>query len=135
MFPSKVHPMLCEIYSIRNISASPLVLNVPKFSQEAKTLADKGVDGSYVIRADIFGSGTYVLAPRNEIRFHAAFQAYRADTERMIVPDIDAEYSARMSFIRDAIDSSLILETPDTVINTEFRFCLLYTSPSPRDRG
>lgn len=48
----------------------------------------------------------------------------------MIVPDFDAEYSARMSFIRDAIDSSLILETPDTVINTEFRFAKIRASES-----
>ena len=130
VFPSKVHPMLCEIYSIRNISASPLVLNVPKFSQEVKTLADKGVDGSYVIRADIFGSGTYVLEPWQEIGFQVAFQAYREKGGSMIVPDFDAEYSARMSFIRDAIDSSLILETPDTVINTEFRFAKIRASES-----
>lgn len=35
-----------------------------------------------------------------------------------------------MSFIRDAIDSSLILETPDTVINTEFRFAKIRASES-----
>lgn len=130
IFPSRNLPMVCEIYVLRNISDKPLTVSVPEFSQVVRTLAGEGLDGSYVIRADIFGSGTYVLAPRNEIRFHAAFQAYRADTERMIVPDIDAEYSARMSFIRDAIDSSLILETPDTVINTEFRFAKIRASES-----
>lgn len=130
IFPSRTLPMVCEIYVLRNISDKPLTVSVPEFSQVVRTLAGEGLDGSYVIRADIFGSGTYVLAPRNEIRFHAAFQAYRADTERMIVPDIDAEYSARMSFIRDAIDSSLILETPDTVINTEFRFAKIRASES-----
>lgn len=130
IFPSRTLPMVCEIYVLRNISDKPLTVSVPEFSQVVRTLAGEGLDGSYVIRADIFGNGTYVLAPRNEIRFHAAFQAYRADTERMIVPDIDAEYSARMSFIRDAIDSSLILETPDTVINTEFRFAKIRASES-----
>lgn len=122
--------MVCEIYVLRNISDKPLTVSVPEFSQVVRTLAGEGLDGSYVIRADIFGSGTYVLAPRNEIRFHAAFQAYRADTERMIVPDIDAEYSARMSFIREDVDSSLILRTPDPAIDAEFRFAKIRASES-----
>ncbi len=130
IFPSRTLPMVCEIYVLRNISDKPLTVSVPEFSQVVRTLAGEGLDGSYVIRADIFGSGTYVLAPRNEIRFHAAFQAYRADTERMIVPDIDAEYAARMSFIREDIDSSLILRTPDPAIDAEFRFAKIRASES-----
>ena len=130
IFPSRTLPMVCEIYVLRNISDKPLTVSVPEFSQVVRTLAGEGLDGSYVIRADIFGSGTYVLAPRNEIRFHAAFQAYRADTERMIVPDIDAEYAARMSFIRNDIDSSLILRTPDPAIDAEFRFAKIRASES-----
>lgn len=130
IFPSRTLPMVCEIYVLRNISDKPLTVSVPEFSQVVRTLAGEGLDGSYVIRADIFGSGTYVLAPRNEIRFHAAFQAYRADTERMIVPDIDAEYAARMSFIREDVDSSLILRTPDPAIDAEFRFAKIRASES-----
>ena len=130
VFPSRTLPMVCETYCIRNISDKPLVINIPEFTQSTKTLAEKGVDGSYMIRADIFGSGTYILEPQDSIKFHAAFQAYRADRENMIVPDFDAEFGARMSFIRDDIDSSLILRTPDRSIDTEFRFAKIRASES-----
>ena len=130
VFPSRTLPMVCEIYSVRNISDKPLVINIPEFTQSTKTLADKGVDGSYVVRADMFGDGTYVLEPQKEISFQVAFQAYRADTERRIVPDVEAEYAARMAFVREDIDSSLILRTPDPTIDTEFRFAKIRASES-----
>ena len=130
IFPSRTLPVVCEMFVLRNMSDKALTVNVPEFSQVVRTLADKGVDGSYVIRADIFGSGTYVLEPREEVRFQAAFQAYRADSERMIAPDFDAEYAARMAFIREDIDSSLILRTPDAAIDTEFRFAKIRASES-----
>ena len=130
IFPSRTLPVVCEMFVLRNMSDKALTVNVPEFSQVVRTLADKGVDGSYVIRADIFGSGTYILEPREEVRFHAAFQAYRADSERMIAPDFDAEYAARMAFIREDIDSSLILRTPNAAIDTEFRFAKIRASES-----
>jgi hypothetical protein len=58
IFPSTTLPMVCEKYVIRNISGKSLTINIPKFSQISETLAGEGVDGSYVIRADIFGNGT-----------------------------------------------------------------------------
>ncbi len=130
IFPSTTLPMICEKYIIRNTSDNSLTVNIPEFSQVSKTLPEKGVDGSYVVRADIFGDGTYTLKPQETLEFSAAFQAYRADGETMTKPDVDAEYAARMAFISDDIDSSLILETPDSTIDTEFRFAKIRASES-----
>ncbi len=130
IFPSTTLPMICERYIIRNTSDNSLTVNIPEFSQISKTLPEKGVDGSYVVRADIFGEGTYTLKPQETLEFSAAFQAYRADGEKMTSPDVDAEYAARMAFISDDIDSSLILETPDSTIDTEFRFAKIRASES-----
>lgn len=130
VFPSRTLPMVCEIYCVRNITDKPLVINIPEFSQSTETLADKGVDGGYVIRGDIFGCGTYILDPQNDIEFQVAFQAYRASNENMIVPNVSDEYESRMSFVHEDIDSSLILNTPDSTINTEFRFAKIRASES-----
>ncbi len=130
IFPSTTLPMVCEKYVIRNISGKSLTINIPKFSQISETLAGEGVDGSYVIRADIFGNGTYRLEPEEKLEFSAAFQAYRADGDKMTTPDVNAEYSARMSFISNDVDAALILDTPDSAINTEFRFAKIRASES-----
>ena len=48
----------------------------------------------------------------------------------MIVPNVSDEYESRMSFVHEDIDSSLILNTPDSTINTEFRFAKIRASES-----
>lgn len=129
IFPSTTLPMLCETYSVRNITGQPVIVNIPEFKQVVKTPKDSGVDGAYVVRGDIFGSGTFVLEPQQTVDFQAAFQAYRDSGEKMTVPDVNDEYAARMSFVR-SLDSSLVLETPDPAIDDEFRFAKIRATES-----
>lgn len=129
IFPSTTLPMLCETYSVRNITGQPVIVNIPEFKQVVKTPKDSGVDGAYVVRGDIFGSGTFVLEPQQTVDFQAAFQAYRDSGEKMTVPDVSDEYAARMSFVR-SLDSSLVLETPDPAIDDEFRFAKIRATES-----
>ena len=129
IFPSTTLPMLCETYSVRNITGQPVIVNIPEFKQVVKTPKDRGVDGAYVVRGDIFGSGTFVLEPQQTVDFQAAFQAYRDSGEKMTVPDVNDEYAARMSFVR-SLDSSLVLETPDPAIDDEFRFAKIRATES-----
>lgn len=129
IFPSTTLPMLCETYRIRNITGQPMVVNIPEFKQVVSTLEEKGVDGSYVVRGDIAGSGTYILKPHETLDFQAYFQAYKAKGGNMIVPDVAKEYAARMSFVR-SLDSSLVLETPEQTIDDEFRFAKIRATES-----
>lgn len=129
IFPSTTLPMLCETYCVRNITGQPVIVNIPEFKQVVKTPKDSGVDGAYVVRGDIFGSGTFVLEPQQTVDFQAAFQAYRDSGEKMTVPDVSDEYAARMSFVR-SLDSSLVLETPDPAIDDEFRFAKIRATES-----
>lgn len=129
IFPSTTLTMLCETYSVRNITGQPVIVNIPEFKQVMKTPKDSGVDGAYVVRGDIFGSGTFVLEPQQTVDFQAAFQAYRDSGEKMTVPDVSDEYAARMSFVR-SLDSSLVLETPDPAIDDEFRFAKIRATES-----
>lgn len=129
IFPSCRLPMMCERYTIRNIAARPLTVSVPAFSQVVTTDPAKGVDGSYVIRCDLAGSGTFTLAPADSLRFSVWFQACRASEEPQF-PDAEAEYAERMAFVRDTVGGNLILETPDPVIDAEFRYAKLRASES-----
>ena len=129
IFPSTTLPMLCETYRIKNITGQPVVVNIPEFKQVVSTLEEKGVDGSYVVRGDIAGSGTYILKPQETLDFQAYFQAYKAKGGNMIVLDVAKEYAARMSFVR-SLDSSLVLETPEQAIDNEFRFAKIRATES-----
>ena len=117
IFPSRTLPLMCERYTLRNVGAKPLTVSVPEFSQVVTTDPAKGVTGSYVVRGDIAGSGTFTLAAGDSLAFDAVFQAYPGGGEPLH-PDVAAEFAARMAFVRECIDANLVLETPDPVIDT-----------------
>lgn len=129
IFPSRTLPLLGERYVLRNIGERTLTVYVPEFSQVVRTDPARGVTGSYVVRADLLGSGTFSLEPCDSLVVDAVFQACRSGEEPLL-PDLGAEYAARMAFIRSEIDANLILETPDPVIDTEFRFAKLRAAES-----
>lgn len=101
IFPSRTLPLMCERYTLRNVGAKPLTVSVPEFSQVVTTDPAKGVTGSYVVRGDIAGSGTFTLAAGDSLAFDAVFQAYPGGGEPLH-PDVAAEFAARMAFVRSA---------------------------------
>ena len=129
IFPSRSLPLMCEHYVLRNVGGKPLAVYIPEFSQVVTTDPAKGVAGSYVVRGDLAGSGTFTLAPADSLAFDAVFQAYRSG-EEPLRPDVAAEYAARMEFVHGCIDANLVLETPDPVIDTEFRYAKLRAAES-----
>ena len=128
IFPSVDKPLMAEIYTLRNISDKAMLIYIPEFSQVYKTLPEKGVDGTYIVRADLVSAGTYTVEPGRTIEFGAVFQAYRL-AEQPLSADLAAELAAREALIRD-FDSSLVLETPDETIDREFRFAKIRASES-----
>lgn len=129
IFPSRTLPLMCERYTLRNVGAKPLTVSVPEFSQVVTTDPAKGLTGSYVVRGDIAGSGTFTLAAGDSLAFDAVFQAYPGGGEPLH-PDVAAELAARMAFVRECIDANLVLETPDPVIDTQFRYAKLRAAES-----
>ncbi len=129
IFPSTTLPLMCEHYTVRNITQRPIELFVPQFSQVVATSPEKGVEGSYLIRADLTGCGTRTLEPGAETSFDAIFQALRA-SEHPLAPDVTEEYARRMAFVHGTVDANLVLETPDPFIDCAFRFAKLRASES-----
>ena len=130
IFPSTTLPMMCELYEVKNITGRTLTVAVPEFVQKLKTDPAKGVDGTYIIQSEVYGSGTYKIEPGKSIEFGAAFQAYREKGEKALKPDVKAEYEKRMAYVKNSIDGALVLETPEKVIDTEFRFSKIRASES-----
>ena len=106
-----------ETYEVKNITGRTLTVAVPEFVQKLKTDPAKGVDGTYIIQSEVYGSGTYKLEPGKSIEFGAAFQAYREKTEKALVPDVKAEYAKRMDYIKNSIDGALVLDTPAKILH------------------
>ena len=128
IFPSVDKPFMCERYVLKT-NGGDKVVYIPEFIQKVTTLAEKGVDGSYVIQASVQGAGTYKLEEGESLTFDVVFQAYRMSAAPLVA-DVDAEYAARRKFVEDDIDSALILNTPDPVINTMFRYAKIRASES-----
>ena len=129
IFPSVDKPFMCERYAIKNTNQRTATIYIPEFTQKQTTLPEKGVDGSYQLQASIQGAGTYLLKEGESLSFDVIFQACRvADTP--LVADVEAEYQARKNFVEKDMDSALVLETPDHVINTMFRHAKIRSSES-----
>lgn len=128
IFPSTDKPLMGELYTYRNISKNAQTVYIPEYSQVFTTRPERGVTGAYIIRAELTGCGTFVVQPGETIDFGAVFQAYR-EGEKALVPDLAAEFSAREAFVR-GMDTNLVLDTPDDVIDREFRFAKIRASES-----
>lgn len=128
VFPSVDKPMLCEIYTIRNISDRAITVNVPHTESSYVTPAERGVDGSYAVDLKIIGSGSRVIAPDAESQFFVTVQG-RVSTDGPLDADVMQEYAARMDFV-SSMDDCLILTTPDSVINTAFRYAKIRAAES-----
>lgn len=120
-FPSSDKLLTCERYELVNIGKRAFEVNIPEYCCRYVTDPAKGKDGSYYVRGDIAGTGNYYLAPGGRISFDVFFQAGKA-ADDVIAPDFGAEYDARWSFIDDSIAPALVLETPDSILNSAFRF-------------
>ena len=129
IFPSMNKPYLCERYEITSIRERDLILYIPEFSQVFKTLDSLGKDGVYIIEARVQGSGSYVLRKGDSITFDVIFSGRKAFEPQYTV-DVTSELQERINFINKDIDSSLVLETPDAIINTMFRYAKIRTSES-----
>ena len=133
-FPSTTMQATVELVTVKNISGKPVKLEVPdyKFTWESDPV--RGVKGSYVMDVELVQCGTFTLEPGESHDFALMMQAYEkneAEAKRLDPQSIDfkAEYAARMELFKKLSDN-LILETPDEVINTEFRYAKLRASES-----
>ncbi len=148
VFPSTTLPAVYERFTIKNVGKKSLLLTIPEYSQTSATEESAGVDGTYLVRTEIDGSWTGSLSPGESRGFSVVYQAYRkggevtsallagsapvrhtVKAESPLSPDVEKEFEARMNLLSD-LNSKLILETPDSLLNEMFRFAKLRASES-----
>ena len=129
IFPSYDEPALCEIYKVKNLSQKNVTLFVPSFTQQYVTPFDKGVDGAYYITTTIEHAGTFELKPGETQQFEVCFYA-RSKKEAQHALAADKELGKRQQFIGNDIEQSLVLQTPDSVLDAAFRFAKLRAAES-----
>ena len=130
-FPSTTLPLLMERYELINDSERPVELELPTEHTVYSTPAEQGVNGSYtlVCKTDV-ARPSVILKPGERIQFSASIQAYSLEKgETEASPDAQAEEQARREMTA-ALQTSLILESPDEVIDRMFAFSKLRASES-----
>lgn len=129
IFPSTESPVMFERYSILNSGDQTCSILVPDVDQKYFTDPEAGVKGTYVVEATVNGSGAYTLKPGETLDFDLVIQAYEKNGGSHADYNAAAEYESRMAFVEE-MDGSLQLETPDPVIDREFRFAKIRASES-----
>lgn len=129
-FPSTNKPMLCEEYTVKNISKEPISLLIPESRTVYQTDSTKGVEGSYQIIAALNRTCTYptILNSGESITFGVTIQATKIH-ERELHPVLSAEKEAREIFVRQ-VQEDLHFESPDEIINHTFAFAKIRTAES-----
>ncbi len=123
-FPSVTEPSLVETFRFVNTGNKDVTIEFPEMHDVATTNSDKGVYGGYKIVMETYGGGSVTLKPGEEAAFSSSISAFRASTDRPKPIDAAAELSDRRKSVAQR-SSSLVLETPDSVINKMFDFAKL----------
>ena len=131
IFPSVDKQAMCEIYTLKNLSKGNISISVPATHVVWETDPSKGVDGAYAVVCDVSSLTDVSLSAGDSISFQAVFSGCKV-AESKAVSDICAskEYEARMAYVRQVADSSLVLDTPDDVIDGMFRMAKIRASES-----
>jgi hypothetical protein len=117
-----------ERLTLKNESTQVVKVEVERTEKIARTNAERGVYGEYVIESRTLDAGERSLTPGESTTFTVAFTGRKAsDPEPNIDPE--AEEGARRRLVASYL-SQLVLETPDPVLNTAFGFAKIRTAES-----
>lgn len=131
LFPSITQPMFCEKYVLENKGNKAVTVEINQVKNVMTTAAEKGVNGSYRIIQALNGAAYTLLQPGQSVSFYAYTAGYEQG-EPEVIPDIERELSKRQAFIQE-LWGKLVLNTPDTVINTMFAFAKIRGAESIYD--
>ena len=128
LFPSTTKAAFCEKYVLRNTGQLPLTIEAPQSQSVTRTEQSKGVEGEYLMEAFTEGIPGRILNIGDSLVLYAGFQAYR-NTEKETPINIEQELVERRQLISQ-LWNHLVLQTPDSIINTMFAFAKIRASES-----
>jgi len=120
IFPSTTTPRLLELYTFTNTGNDALQMVLPSQAFEYSTPAEEGTKGSYAITAKSENNKEILatLQPGESIDYNFVIEGLM-DSEEPAALTADTELDARNELC-DQLRNSLVLETPDPIIDTEF---------------
>lgn len=127
LFPSVDKPIFCEKYTLANISQHGIQVELPSATSTIQTRPEEGVYGSYKLIVRESG-GTKNLNPGEAITFGVTIEGYKPEEKEFTV-DIQEELEKREQLVK-LLSENLVLETPDPVLNTAFKFAKIRASES-----
>jgi hypothetical protein len=105
------------------------ILQIPNLEQEILTDPKRGVKGSYRILSTVKGGGVYFLKQGESVEFDLVIEGLEMGQKSQADLDVKQLLAERQAFL-DVMDNNLVLDTPDDVIDTEFRFAKIRASES-----
>ncbi len=128
IFPSTDLPVLAEKYVLTNDGVKSFTIEIPDLNSTTGTNPSDGVDGSYTLKVETMHSGTYVLQPKDSVKFYLFFSGMKKDQDYSGI-DIENELSKRNKLL-SIFGENLVLETPDKVLNRTFAFAKIRAAES-----
>jgi len=128
IFPSTTYRAVMEKWTLKNVSANALDLDIAPMNREERTDTTGDVDGPYILTTASDAQSSVHLAASEEYTFGFSISGRKAKEESFKL-DAAEEEGKRRSFARH-IDLSLRLETPDPVLNRAFDFAKLRAAES-----
>lgn len=120
---------MCEHYILRNTGSITYALQIPDLQQEITTDPKRGVKGSYKVLSQVKGGGVYELKPGQSVECDLVIEALNNEQQSVANLDVKQLLAEREAYIAH-IDNNLVLDTPDDVIDTEFRYAKIRSSES-----
>ncbi|MGN6533054.1 MAG: hypothetical protein ACTHK0_15035 [Ginsengibacter sp.] len=119
-FPSIDKPMAIEKLVFTNHTDKPLKIEMEYLRREVKPAAERSSPEQHSFIIATSGEGLKAVRPGDSAVFAITYQAVRQGGQSITV-NINNEEQGRKNRV-DQILSKLILETPDTILNTMFAF-------------
>ncbi len=119
-FPSIDKPLAIEKLVFTNQTSKPLKIEMEYFRREVKTAAERSTPDQHSFIVATSGEGLKTIQPGDSAVFAITYQAVREGGQSTTV-NINEEEQGRKNRVNQIL-SKLILETPDTILNTMFAF-------------
>ena len=129
VFPTMEPQMMCEHYVLRNTGTIAYALQIPDLRQEIATDPKRGVKGSYKVLSQVKGGGVYELQPGQSVECDLVIEAFNSEQQSVADLDVKQLLAEREAYISQ-IDNNLVLDTPNDVIDIEFRYAKIRASES-----
>jgi hypothetical protein len=127
-FPSVEKPMAIEKFVFTNTTKQPVKMELDYMYRETKTPVERSSGGQHSFIVSTVGDGLKTVNPGDSVVFAITYQAIN-HTNDFIAANVGAEEQARRNRVSE-MQSHLILEIPDPVLNTMFAFAKIRATES-----